>query len=669
MLMNSRINTNNKYKEYLYKRGYLISDEKISVKPNWKSVEIKINDKKYLYLSSDTLNEIEVIKKGKVWVAILGTVMDTIDYHMNLKKISEKLIQLYLISEEKMLDYVDYLNGRHIILYGDENNYFLIQDATGMRSVFYSINQLLIASHYNIIDDIIQDEEHPFMNSFMYPPTGINVAKPWTLPGNITPLKNIKMLLPNHKLCLNDMSISRFWPRKNHEDISVNRALEYIVDNIYKQMNTLVKYHKLCISLTKGNDSRITLASSKEIKDTVLYFSHTREGHFYEEDMQFAQEISKQYELNYLCVNLDLVDRNSEDFKQLNEVITANHYHEYDRTAAYQYLKDLPTNRIHIRSNLIEIIRSFWLFSGIKDNCDAKELTKIVYPAFAEDVTCINLFAEYLIEQEFNKIFNYHCQDLIYWEYRMGTWLNAGVLLQDDIIFDTYMLFNCRKLLEYGLSMPRYFKLQSTIVNEVVCRLWPQMWEYIPNTQYSLRDYYIYDTTGLIEIGKGTVIAGSILEKGIFESFSRLGRYNAIFGFAKSLVYAGEYVKYDTVLPICDGVGVLQIDILINTTNCLTKNFANYEILLGDEIVYKCGIALFQNKVNQINIIYNFNNKESKKLSIQLIAMMDYFAEYGAAGLINICSIRYSAQPQYIIPAKPLVISTYENLKVFQDKK
>lgn len=153
----------NPFYDLLYCRGYLISDKKYIVKDNW---EI-INFFKNLYITFDTRLDCCYTNNDKYFIMILGTAMNTIDWHMSVKKIAEKCLSFLSVKKEMMFDYIDNLCGRHIICYGYAKNQYIIQDATGMRSCYYSKNGILVASHYGIINDIIQDNPQPFMEVFL----------------------------------------------------------------------------------------------------------------------------------------------------------------------------------------------------------------------------------------------------------------------------------------------------------------------------------------------------------------------------------------------------------------------------------------------------------------------------------------------------------------------
>ena len=364
-----------------------------------------------------------------------------------------------------------------------------------------------------------------------------------------------------------------------------------------------------------------------------------------------------------MIIRLDDTDKESEDFKNLNEIIQKNHYHRYDRSTAYQYLKQMPKGRLHIRSALIEIVRYFQSYNGISDDCNAKQLASIIYWPFREDEECLQLFDNYLKEQEMDKLYNYHRKDLIYWEYRLTTWMNAGILLQDDLIFDTYMIFNTRKLLGLGLSMPAYYRQRNVVAFESFRRLWPEIWEFIPNTDIRHSDNYVFDNTAYVNLSCGKITAKNENDNTESDVFVRFGNQNGYLGFAKSFVSKGESIDYTVPLQILkNGVYVVQVEVYVPHTLRASGNDIEYEILLNGNHVYSCYLSAFQNKSNQINIIHNFVDVQNPSVSVILKVNKDYYTMDGAVGLF-VPSIHCAIQPHYPVPEKTKVYSTFELIK------
>ena len=641
--------SSNPYYEHLYARGYLISDKPCVVKEGWEQRSFG----KGLYITYDGRNECEYVTFQNAWVLVLGTVMDTLSYHMDTRKIAATIAQKFLLGEDILYDYLDYLGGRHLIVYGNEKNAYLVQDATGMRSACYHRHSLLVASHYNIIQNIVRAERNPYVEEMV----GMNPI-PWLLPGNTTPYADIMMLLPNHRLQLPGMGLKRIFPRKPHLHVDVNEAMDYIAECCKKQMQTLTRYKKLMFSITKGNDARITMATTKGINDPFLFYTYYGEGDPSQmEDLRFTREFSKKHELNYVEVPCKFSDP-AQQYNSLMDVCYHNHYHFHLFYSVPNMLKMLPPDRIAVRSNLIEIIRADF-YSDLPVKSDWERVAKRLYYGHKiNDPGYRKLMQTFYYENEYDKLFDYHTGDLIYWEYRMGLWMNNGVLLKDDISFDTYMLFNHRKMLEYGLGIPRYFKKKNAVVHEVISRLWPELLYELPNTDHTLMDYYETDAKNLVELGSGNIKGYAEKSGTHVPVYSRIGRYHGIFGYGNSLIRKGDICEYSVELPISqEGANVIQIGLKVSGEFNYTSNFARYSILLDDAEVFSLGLTDFLSKENQINIVKNMK-KGTAKLTIRLKANADYDASEGAPGLLQLRSISLFRQWNYVVTDTPVVFST-----------
>lgn len=639
----------NPYLDHLYARGYLISDRPIVVKEGWEQRSFGGD----LHITYDGRNECECVTDGEAWVLILGTVMDTLFWHMDTQKIARKIANKFLQGEDYLYDYLDYMGGRHLIVYGNQNEAYLVQDATGMRSVCYHRHSLLIASHYNIINRIVNAKRNPFVEDMVQ----MNPI-PWLLPGNTSPYEDIMIMMPNRRLSLFDRQLKRIFPRGPRLSVDVDTVMDYIADCCKKQLETLSRYKKLMFSITKGNDSRITMAAAKDIQNTALYFTYYGEQDPAQmDDLRFTRKFSQKQDMNYVEVPTEFSDP-QDQYSSLLDVCYHNHYHFHLFHSIPSMLKKLPSDRVAVRSNLIEIIRSDY-YSDLPAGSDWEKLAKrLYYGNKIADPEYRRIMQTFYEENQYGDTYDYYTGDLIYWEYRMGLWMNNAVLLKDDICFDTYMLFNQRKMLEYGLGLPRYFKKNNTVVHEVIRRLCPEMLFELPNTDYTMFDYYLTDARNLVELKNGRLCGYHTNGETPVAVYSNIGRYHALFGFGSRLITEGSICEYAVDIPIKEeGVYTIQLTLNVSSEFAYTSNFARYAISLNDETCFSIGLADFMNKDNQINIIKNLP-AQTLRLRIRLEAEEDYDASDRTPGLLQLRNISVGRQWNYAAPKKTLVTST-----------
>ena len=383
----------NEYAELLYARGYLISDEPYVVKSDWASMSFGEG----LCITYDNRCEVAYVVRDTTWVLILGTVMDTIENHMDAERVAAKIAEKYAAGEDELYDYIDYLGGRHIIVYGQGEQAYLLQDATGMRSACYHRERLLVASHYNIIQNIVHAERSEFVKTYCEMEN-----RPWLLPGNTTPYEDIMILMPNHRLSLTSLQMKRFFPRKPHLHVDVNEAMDYIADCCARQMEVLSQNRKLMFSITKGNDARITLASTKgKTDDHVFYTYFGQNDPSQMSDYNFVREFAKKHHLNHIGVPCEFPYDNAQ-WEQLQDVCYHNHYHFHLFWSIPNLQKMLPTDRLVVRSNLVEIIRADF-YSDLPAGSDWKKLAQRLYPTQIDNPVYRDIMKRFFEECEYDK--------------------------------------------------------------------------------------------------------------------------------------------------------------------------------------------------------------------------------------------------------------------------
>lgn len=647
-----------KYADLLYSRGFLISDKPYTVKESWKHWNFYAD----LYITHDPRIECVCAQNDDNFVLILGTAMDTEDWHMDLKNISEKCLKRYSASPGLFYDYIDILCGRHLICFGNKNERYIVTDAVGMRACCYSTTRCLAASHYGIIADVTHDEPFWFMEKFQK-----KGSHPWLLPGAHTPYNNIMCLVPNHELNLKDMSIRRFWPRKPHEHLSVETGYDYIADNLRNQLITLSRYHKMMFQLTRGNDSRIGLAVSRPLKDEAVYYTYyCDEDKNQKIDAEFAHNYAKQLGLNHILLHNFVPDNMKSDLAKLSAVLQKNHYHRHVYEAYFSYNEYLPKNRLNIRSNLIEIVRhsvtrGLYFYKKydnvadiISDFCTYSDYDK-------NDEEDFHMFEEFYYDNSYDKIFNYNELWLLHWEYRLGLWLCDAVLKKDDVNFDTYMMFNCRKILEIGACVPKNFKDDNYLVYKVINKLWPEVFEPFPNTDYKLTDYYSFNDKGLTEFKNRCTIRSNLPSE---EIFVKLNRFGASIGFANSNAKKSDYIELAVNVFCSPGKCYhIQTGITVQWSECVSNSQdCEYEIYLDDDPVYSVSCNRFMNKENQINIIAGFSSEGTHSLKYVLRMVKDSENVNYSSGLIHIGRLLIAGRDNREAPSKPIVRTTIDML-------
>ena len=674
-----------------YKRCFIYIYDDISniYKDIFNNFSIVFNGKNFgnIYYSDDI--SVKFFSNKNNWCVLIGTFIDT--YNLctdDIDYIAGEILKKIDINEDTFYEYVEYLNGRYAILYSNGDKINIINDATGMRSVWYCINKRIISSHYPLIQNIINESESEMYSLFKEITEECHHNKkmaPWCLPGDLSPYHNIKMLISNHVLCINDMKIKRFWPNKNIDTIDIKQAALYISDIIKKQAEFLTDKYTIIQSITAGNDSRLSLAAVKNVKDKIIFFvynllSNIKNNKIYNYsynqasmivDYNFAKDVARVENLNFIELDcskeLNIKDKN---------IINSQHYHHHIVGVLQDYKDKLPQKAIHIRSNLIEIIRhSYFNYPDDIDDSLSSHMTRWSMYSDCNNYikTKINkIYEDFIKEQEYNSLYNYNIGDIFYMEYRMNQWMGGAVLIENDIVFDTIMLFNTRKILSIGMSIPKQYKDRNVLVTEIINILWPELLNFFnfPNKvdrNYSLINWNSIESRGVFHFErdiffkrKYEIISGNSFNKDKLVNAHVEPYLDGItFGFSNSHLYKGDFIKLKIINNIDANTSYYyQFDIF-----CYYLKYANfdtwYQIIIDDNVIYELPINLYTGRTNQILYLFKNNNKKNQEIYIKIYSKKDIEVYFN--GIIDIKNIILRRENFNI--DKDIIISSYDNIK------
>ena len=476
------------YNNLLYKRGFLFSQVRISPPiPTW--VSATVGD---YFISYDPENQWAFLQNDNDWCALLGKVVDTLNWNTNIQFIVGECLARLNHSEERMLDYIDYLSGRFIIIYHHGSKTKLMNDAFGTRSVFYSMqDSVLIASHCRIISDYLDSIESRQMVT-------IGQDKRWrslkshAYPGILTPYEGVYVLTPNTLIDIKERAIRRFYPRKELPTNNLTDVVDEVSAVLRRQLELLHSKYKLAFSLSAGLDSRTTLALAKNIAAEALFFtySYPNEALYWKElglvpcdargdthekrrastlvDLSVASEIAKAFGLQHTPLD---VSASHDEFLQFEKVVTHNTHYRHARRVAFEYLNQLPSGLLHIRSNVSSCARAFNRPKTVEIPITPEKMAQEA-SGMGNNRIAVEAFQQFEKVTEFANILNYDPYDMFLWEHHEGTWLGY-VLLESDVAFDTFEIWNCRALMEKALSVPLEHRLKSAIHFGIIEHLWP----------------------------------------------------------------------------------------------------------------------------------------------------------------------------------------------------
>ena len=630
----------NRYSHLLYARGYLITDFYIKPpKANWKYKTIR-----NYHVYHDPEVKFEIVDNGFHWIALLGYALDTFSWSMDARFICNKLLEKYSYSNEKFFDYLDYLNGRFLLMYGDNYNAYILTDAGGLRSTFYSTNEykLIVSSHQNLVGH--------YLNSSPLDPKEIDYYYNYTtysLPGDLTTYKNVFFLIPNHYLNLKTREVKRYFPRETLKPNRLDEVIEDLSETLTKQFYLISNYNKLVFSLSAGFDSRTSLALVKEIKDDILFFTYytdlakgNKSSIIHNIDKEVVKSIVQNLELNHVFFPISIVEDN-EDFNEFCAVLRHNVCGKHSYKLAKLYYEKLNDNVLHIRSNLSEIARAYYKKSlQLPKKISAKFMTECYSKRASKDPKIVSLFNNFYKKYHYDDLFNYDPYDLFYWEYRMGTW-HTRVLLESDIAHDTFIVYNSRNVLNKMLSLSLTERKNDVIFQELINKNWPVLnyWNInstktVYDTVHLLKNRISFSQSREKQLEKEFINIGYDITNAIVTTGSKVDKKRKIpldlFRLQKKMRFfmdisnpkKGDFVKFEQKFETNPGDGyLLSIQLRSPYENRNYKGRLVYSVSLNDQLLLLEDVCMWKD-TNFINIKWKSQEK-IEKLEILVEAIKD----------------------------------------------
>lgn len=441
-----------------YRRGFLLHRPGVDVGavPGWSSRPL--GDSGWI-LRHDPQEQPDLVTlaDGRRWVLVYGLCLYAGDDDRRLSP-AQRLAEALQESADALLDVLDVLGGRYVVLTGDGEDVVLRQDALGMRSVCFSPKAGLAASHPHLLNDVVA---HPLRASRS---SRASILHAW----GRTPYLGVEALLPNHELHLTDWRVRRFYPRRPnpYREMTEEARLSLFRRRWSRQMEELAaRPEKLVMSLTGGADSRTSLALTWDHLQELSLFTYTtahRQDDLRSESLARDERIVEK--LRALLPDarhsyFRAEDRSSTLTPEQSEVVSRNTYRSHGAWLLPHYLREFSgQEHIHLRGFGFEVGRAYWHVA--EDNSTPASLealylhrTAKAKPAepWAERREAFRRgFRRWQYDADLHDV---HMRDLYYWEMRMGRW-GAEVLNETDIAFETCVLLNVRSLLEMSLALP-----------------------------------------------------------------------------------------------------------------------------------------------------------------------------------------------------------------------
>ena len=480
----NRLNAEEKYRDMLFRRGYLLMNRKIEDTNSypfyniWKEIEI---GPYYLYVQNS--QTVYFCEKDGLTSVIIGHAYNPFDMKYEENDICCDLIEAYKIGIADYFDKVSELTGLHIVIMLDGEKIIANQDACSLTGCYFGMveDRIYITEHPQLVADIcdlkMNAKVAKLVRSKCY-----NIGNR-NLPGNITPYDELKRLGANTYLIYeNEFRIKRFYPTKPHPEFVTDdekaENIKRIGDLIHNGIECCSKKWERCtISLSGGTDSKTTLACANGLYDKFSYFSFNSKPQELV-DAKGARKICEGLGLEHTLYTIPENNEEIEDFVFLKKLLQHNTNYFVNladnEVRKYIFLNKLDAYDIELKSWASEVARVFFERKykiKMPKTLNERHLSIFQTRFFGHplllrwsDSEYYKFLREIGLEEP---LYNFEHTDSIYWEVRMASW-GVSVISSQQLYHRTTLPMNNRKILELFLSFPHEDRKSDSVHKRIM---------------------------------------------------------------------------------------------------------------------------------------------------------------------------------------------------------
>lgn len=367
--------------------------------------------------------------------------------------------------------------GRWLIIGAEGEQCFLFHDALGLRQVFFSdpavTGAVWAMSQPGMARDVLgmelDTDATAFMHSYAF---RIHAEHRW--PGEASPIRGLKHLLPNHWLDLRSGASHRYWPAGTLQRMSAAEAIDRLARLLPGMVEAAAARFDLALGLTAGLDSRLVLAAARRAKDGISFIT-VRQGKAPDDhvDLVVPERLLARLGLPHEVIRAPHTKTPEFSHAFKRAVYLAHDNYGPDAEAI---LKQFGRNKAALTGSGAEVGRcSFreYLPRGGREPITPVHLSKLQH--MGEEPFALRHFERWL--EDARQRHGIHVLDLFEWEQGHGNWL-AMTQLEFDIAWKEIITpYNCREILETLLAVPERQRCapKYRLFEDLIRKLWPEV--------------------------------------------------------------------------------------------------------------------------------------------------------------------------------------------------
>jgi hypothetical protein len=448
-----------------YRSQYLLTPSSIECPFVCNVVEVVGNY--FLYTHKDLI--VTSAEQADTRIILLG---DLFDYRSPEKGNQDILKDIIHLEFDAILDAIDRYTGRYVIIYHKSDKISLLHDPIAARKIYYcsSLGDVWIASQSHLLAEVLgfAKSTNPEIQDYYRSKAFASLSNANI--GDTTYYDEIKQLMPNHFLDVNEFKIIRYWPRERIERRPLKEVTQEFAEIIKGYMESIINRYEVMLPVTAGKDSRILMAAAKRFKEKIYYYVNKSENMTDKDsDISVPMRLFSNENLGF-----HVLDPSNEVDKDFSEIYFYNNKFaskEY-LPIIYNYNKNFG-NRVNLPGNNPAAGLEYYKRKRvIKSGARLAHLNGVSSYSYAEDY-----YNKWIDERmELFQTFNIEMITLFYWEERLANW-GTQIQLDKDIAQEDVNPFNSRDLVVLILSVnPKYIEIPYyRFHTEIIKLLWPEL--------------------------------------------------------------------------------------------------------------------------------------------------------------------------------------------------
>ncbi|MGA9031407.1 MAG: hypothetical protein WB402_02660 [Sulfuricaulis sp.] len=409
-------------------------------------------------------------------LTLIGHILDPLAPEASNDDIVRALLH-HFTSRNSLIAATNRFGGRWLLLATSAEESFLFHDALGLRQAFYTdpvvTGAIWVVSQAGIASEMLSLTPDEQALDYLDTQTFRRTFES-RLPAAASTFKGLKHLLPNHWLNLSTGRSHRYWPSAPLEAMTPETAIDRIGTLMSGQIRAAATRFDLALSLTAGFDSRLMLATAREVADRICVMT-LRQGrmpdHF--PDIEIPARLLKQVGLPHVVIHATstMTPEFSLQFKR--NVYLAHDHYGHDAEAI---LRHFGRTKAVLTGSGAEVGRC--AFRRKLPHADHVRFTPELLAWLEYGSThpfLVEHFREWLAEvsqQHYVKLL-----DLLEWEQDYGNWL-AMTQLEFDIAWrEIFTPYNCRQVLATLLGVDERFRKAPDylLFQRAIQKAWPEL--------------------------------------------------------------------------------------------------------------------------------------------------------------------------------------------------